>query len=110
MVPKGLRTMVLAVALVGAWSLAMDASQSATAAEPMQGAGEPVSNYYVLPGPSGGVAAQLYVCPRPTPPLVGHTYVTYQALAPHEFLYQHRRVYYTYNPGAGLTRTRVSWR
>jgi hypothetical protein len=110
MVPKGLRTTVLAVALVAAWSLATDASQSAMAIGPKQGAGDLFYNYYVPPGPCGGVGAQLYVAPRPTPPLVGHTYVTYQPLMPHEFLYQHHRVYYTCNPGAGLTRTTVHWR
>jgi hypothetical protein len=67
-------------------------------------------NYYVHPGEAGTVGAQLYVSPRPTPPLVGHTYVTYPPLMPHEFLYQHRRVYHTYNPGSGWTKTRVAWR
>ncbi len=66
-------------------------------------------NYYVHPGEAGVVGAQLYLSPRPTPPLVGHTYVTYPPLMPHEFLYQHHRVYRTYNPGSGLTRTRVRW-
>jgi len=66
-------------------------------------------NYYVHPGEAGMVGAQLYVSPRPTPPLVGHTYITYPPLMPHEFLYQHHRVYNTYNPGSGWTRTRVCW-
>ncbi len=68
-----------------------------------------VFNYYVQPGAAGQVGAQLYVAPRPTPPLVGHTYVTYPPLAPHEFLYHHHRAYHTYNPGSGWTRTRVRW-
>jgi hypothetical protein len=68
-----------------------------------------VFNYYVHPGATGLVGAQLYVEPRPTPPLVGHTYVTYPPLMPHEFLYQHHRVYRTYNPGSGWTRTRARW-
>lgn len=66
-------------------------------------------NYYVHPGQAGQVGAQLYISPRPTPPLVGHTYITYPPLMPHEFLYQHHRVYQTYNPGSGWTRTRVLW-
>jgi len=66
-------------------------------------------NYYVQPGQAGMVGAQLYVSPRPTPPVVGHTYVTYPPLDPHEFLYHHHRVYHTYNPGSGSTRTRVWW-
>ena len=67
-------------------------------------------NYYVHPGAAGLVGAQLYVSPRPTPPLVGHTYITYPPLMPHEFLYKHHRVYRTYNAGSGWTKTRARWR
>lgn len=67
-------------------------------------------NYYVPAGPCGGVPAQLYLCPQPTPPVVGHTYVTYQPLMAQEFLYQHHRVYVRHNPGAGWTVTKVHWR
>ncbi len=49
-------------------------------------------NYYV--DGTCGVPAKLYISPRPTPPVVGHTYVTYQPLMPHEYLYRpHLRVY-----------------
>lgn len=49
-------------------------------------------NYYV--DGAGGVPAKLYISPRPTPPVVGHTYMTYQPLMPHEYLYRpHLRVY-----------------
>lgn len=65
-------------------------------------------NYYVGPGPSG-TAAQLYVSPLPVPAFVGHTYVTYQPFMPHEYLYRHQRSYYTYNQGAGWTRTNVRY-
>ncbi|MEX0710782.1 MAG: hypothetical protein WD278_00445 [Pirellulales bacterium] len=66
-------------------------------------------NYYA-PSYAGGPPAQLYVSPRPTPPLVGHTYITYQPLMPHEFLYRHRRVYYRWD-GSPIpaNRTRVLW-
>ena len=43
-------------------------------------------NYYVPPvgcttcGSQGSSGAELYISPRPTPPLVGHTYITYQPL------------------------------
>ncbi len=66
-------------------------------------------NYYVPPGGCGGTGAQLYVAPRPTPPVVGHTYHTYQPLMPHEFLYKHRRTYTSRNPDGGRTRTTVTW-
>src|SRR5689334_12180322 len=45
-------------------------------------------NYYAQPGPFNGAAAQLYVSPRPVPPFVGHTWVTYQPFYPHEFMYR----------------------
>ncbi|QDU87296.1 hypothetical protein Pla175_06550 [Pirellulimonas nuda] len=65
-------------------------------------------NYYVGPQPSG-TAAEMYVAPLPVPVSMGHTYTTYQPLMPHEMLYQHHRSYYTHSPGAGWTRTNVSY-
>lgn len=66
-------------------------------------------NYYVPPT-CGGVGAELYLSPRPVPPHVGHTYITYQPLYPHEFLYHHHRSYHRYyNGGQGLTRTCVHY-
>lgn len=66
-------------------------------------------DYYV--GPYGcNAAAQMYVAPLPVPANVGHTYVSYQPLMPHEMMYDHNRSYYTYNPGAGWTRTNVRYR
>lgn len=66
-------------------------------------------NFYASPDPGGRQAAQMYLSPRPTPPLVGHTYITYQPLMPHEFLYRHRRTYVRSHPCAGPTVTRVRW-
>jgi hypothetical protein len=58
----------------------------------------------------GGMGAQLYLSPRPVPQFVGNTYITYQPLMPHEFLYQHQRTYHRYyNGGLGLTRTSVRY-
>jgi hypothetical protein len=66
-------------------------------------------NYYI-PGTCGGVPAAMYLAPQPVPPLVGHTYYTYQPFMPHELLYQHHRTYYRYyDGGRGMTRARVSW-
>lgn len=66
-------------------------------------------NYYV-PGTCGGVPAAAYIAPRPVPPVVGHTYYTYQPFMPNELLYQHHRTYYRYyDQGRGMTRTSVSW-
>ena len=67
-------------------------------------------NYYVPPT-CGGTGAELYISPRPIPPHVGHTFITYQPLMPHEFLYHHKRTYHRYyNGGQGLTRTSVKYR
>ncbi len=109
MVPKVLRTTITAVLMLAAWNLATDGSQSAMAIGPNDRGVEPFANYYVPPGSDGGVAAQMYPCPRPTPPLVGHTYITYPPLMPHEFLYKHDRTYLRHNPGAGWTKTKVCW-
>jgi hypothetical protein len=66
-------------------------------------------NYYAWPSCTG-LGAELYVSPRPVPPWVGHTYITYQPLMPHEFMYSHHRTYHRYyNGGQGLNRTHVSY-
>jgi hypothetical protein len=65
------------------------------------------NNFYVG-GNCGSIPAGMYPMPMPTPPLVGHTYYTYQPLLPHEYMYAHYRVYHHhYNHNRGLTRTRV---
>jgi hypothetical protein len=67
-------------------------------------------NYYVGPSVYGGQPAQLYISPRPTPPFVGHTYITYQPLLPHEFLYKHYRWYARFNVSdCGANHTKVCW-
>jgi hypothetical protein len=66
-------------------------------------------NYYAWPSCTG-LGAELYVSPRPVPPLVGQTYITYQPLMPHEFMYSHHRTYHRYyNGGQGLNRTSVHY-
>lgn len=65
-------------------------------------------NYYT-PAGYGGISAELYPCPRPTPPLVGHTQITYPPLAPHEFLYHHKRTYYSTNANGGKSVTHARW-
>jgi hypothetical protein len=66
-------------------------------------------NYFVG-GNCGSIPAAMYPAPMPTPPIVGHTFFTYQPLLPHEFMYAHKRVYHHhYNYNRGLHRTRVVW-
>ena len=123
MIRPSLRVLVLTMPLLISmgWFASIQAQEAAPAPEvtepqavsPVQpGArsfGQPdlFYNYYV-PGGPGGVPAAMYLAPRPVPPLVGHTYYTYQPLLPHEFMYPHQRRYYRYyNCGTGLTRTSV---
>ena len=110
MVRKLLPVMIALVAVLAVWSFHGDAEQEARAAGRHRTAPDLFYNYYVPPGGCGGAAAQLYVSPRPAPPIVGHTYITYQPLLPHEFLYPHCRCYSRYNPGSGWTHTTVVWR
>jgi hypothetical protein len=66
-------------------------------------------NFYA-PNNCGGAPAQLYIAPRPVPPLVGHTYYTYQPFMPHEFTYSHYRTYrHYYDDGRGMTRAKAVW-
>ena len=69
----------------------------------------PEPNYYAMPAGSEGLTAALYPSPRPTPPLIGQTYITYEPLAPHEFLYGHYRCYKTTDCNHHVTRTSVMW-
>ena len=71
-------------------------------------AGDLFPSYWAPPGPNG-ISAPLYVSPVPTPPVVGHVWVTYQPLYPHEFLYKHNKVYWRNNPQGGRTRVVVGW-
>jgi hypothetical protein len=105
MVQRLFRVTLLATVAVAALSVLAECQ----AAEGYRAHTAPFQNQFVQPGPSG-VSASLYPSPVPTPPFVGHTWVTYEPLAPHEFLYRHHRTYTRENPGAGTTRTRVSWR
>ena len=111
MVLRGLRVMLVLAAVLAATGFVGDASHQALAQGRQRTAPDLFYNFYVPPGNYGGVVgAQLYLCPVPTPPLVGHTYITYQPLMPHEFLYKHRRTYVYHRPDGKRTKTKVSWR
>ena len=104
--------LIAAAALVGLGFLASDAAQAQDYCGPYSRP-DLFYNYYVPPvacNGYGAVGAEMYISPRPTPPMVGHTYITYQPLMPHEFLYKHHRWYKRdHGPYAGVTRTRVWW-
>jgi hypothetical protein len=95
---------ILCVAAVGSYLL-----PQAQAELPYYGSKDLFYNYYASPGP-GLIGAEMYLCPRPVPPLTGHTYITYPPLMPHEFLYKHHRTYRTVHPDAPPTTTKVRWR
>jgi hypothetical protein len=104
----------LTLAVAAAWSIELSGSKQALAVDILVGArhgtsGDLFYNYYVAPS-CYSPGAVLYPCPVPTPPVIGHTYITYQPLMPQEFLYQHSRTYHTKNDGAGWTKTTVKWR
>jgi hypothetical protein len=108
MVLKLLRVGVV-VAVVLTCAMGVLGARQAIAIGPGVVSGDLFQNYYVPPDPYWGVGAQMYISPRPTPPWVGNTFVTYEPLMPHEFLYQHHRTYYRQNPGAGMTKVTVHW-
>lgn len=67
-------------------------------------------NYYSDGGGTFMPPARMYLCPRPVPERVGYTFIPYGPLAPHHFLWQHQRVYFTPHPNGLTTVTRVTWR
>ena len=108
MVLRLLSVTIALAALLVASNLALDDTHQARAGGHARSP-DLFYNYYVPPGPCGGAGAELYVAPRPTPPLVGHTYFTYPPLMPHEFLYRHHRTYYRQHPSGRRTRTVITW-
>ncbi len=106
MVLTRLRAMALAAALTAAGGVGQALAETPATPTPPP-ATDLFYNYYAN-GP-GAVPAPMYPAPRPTPPMVGHTYITYQPLMPHEFLYQHHRVYTRQHADGSRTRTRVHW-
>lgn len=106
MVSRLIPALMILAAFGVAFSSELGRSAQAEAAAPVTGPGQ---NYYVAPGMSPGVPAKLYPSPLPTPPRVGHTYITYEPNMPHEYLYEHKRTYVRFNPCAGVTRTRACW-
>ena len=104
------RKLILSVAVLA--SSLMDVAQAQDGGAPLYVAAQTpptlqYNYYYPVPG-TGGIPARLYLCPRPTPAHVGYTYITYQALAPHEFLWRHQATYYRPYDG-GATVTTVRW-
>jgi hypothetical protein len=99
------------LAIVGVMMIVACTAATPARAETMRHStpGDLFYNYYVPPVGACSVGAGLYPCPRPTPPFVGQTYITYQPLMPHEFLYHHSRTYTTFHDDAPRTRTTVHW-
>jgi hypothetical protein len=102
------RSLLAACVLAGA----MLVTSPSQAQQPgWQGHTPNLNNYYMTPGYGGATASQLYVSPGPVPPFVGHTYITYQPLAPHNQLYPHYNSYHRYyDEGRGLTRAKVTYK
>lgn len=57
------------------------------------------------------VNAEMYLAPGPVPAFVGNTWVPYQPLMPHNYLYQHQDRYHNhYDYGRGTNRTKATYR
>jgi hypothetical protein len=107
---KRILTVLVLAVFLAIWALVLGAATSADAEIIRHGtSGDLFYNYYAPPVGPCGVGAEMFPCPRPTPPLVGHTYITYQPLMPNEFLYWHHRTYITAHDDAPPTVTRVRW-
>ncbi len=66
-------------------------------------------NYYTQ-GLANRANAQMYLCPHPIPPFVGHTFYTYQPFYPHHYMYPHIDKYHRYyDMGRGMNRTRATY-
>ncbi|HEX4131111.1 MAG TPA: hypothetical protein VHZ24_13810 [Pirellulales bacterium] len=50
-------------------------------------------NFYENGSWQGGIPVKMYPAPLPVPAYTGETYITYQPMMPHEFLYPHCRTY-----------------
>jgi len=86
--------------------------QDAFAAHPQRRSvqGDIFYNHYAYDHQTNqGVPAQLYMSPVPTPPIVGHTYFTYQPLMPHEYMYGHHRDYWRATPDGSWSHTSVKY-
>ena len=109
MTQTALRVICIAAVCTALWLTSVSPSQAADCGYPVNQL-DLFHNYYVGPGVYGnGVPAQMYLSPRPTPPWVGHTYITYQPLMPHELMYKHQRTYIRTHPDGSATRTKVKW-
>jgi hypothetical protein len=106
---KNLTIVGIALALF-VWGVSFGATSASAELVRHSTPGDLFYNQYVPPVGPGSVGAALYPSPRPTPPVVGHTYITYQPLMPSEFLYHHHRKYTTIHEDAPKTHTRVHWR
>ncbi len=102
-------SMAVLVAFVVACEFDLAGDHHARAEKRARTADQMFYNYYVPPCGYPPTGAQLYVSPLPTPPLVGHTWVTNAAFMPHELLWRHHRTYKRHLPNGKVTRTRVSW-
>jgi hypothetical protein len=113
MTRSALRMLAVSLAVLAAFAIVCEmdlgGDNQARAEYRVRSADQMFHNYYVPPCGYPTTGAQLYVSPRPTPPLVGHTWITYEPLMPHEFLWKHRRTYIRHLPNGKTTRTTVHW-
>jgi hypothetical protein len=99
----------LSTALMAVAALAGLATAAEVQAQVYDPYGPRIVNYNLYANAQSDIVARAYPSPRPTPAYVGHTYITYEPLAPHEFLYRHQRLYVRPHSDGRSTVTRVFW-
>jgi hypothetical protein len=104
---NGLKKVVLrsaiAIAICGMFAATSKAQDGYS---PVYNPGQNVFNNYFTQGGANQATAAAYISPVGVPGWVGHTYITYEPLYPHEFMYHHKHRYHSYyDNGAGLNRT-----
>jgi hypothetical protein len=90
--------------------MASTAVQAQDGYRPMYNSANNVFNNYFTQGSANQATAAAYISPVGVPGWVGHTYITYEPLYPHEFMHHHQHRYHSYyDGGAGLNRTSVHY-
>ncbi len=103
--------MQLAKRILGVAVLVAAASTASTAAaQQYVSVGQQLFANQYTQGYANQATAQMYISPVPVPAWVGHTYITYEGLYPHEMMHRHTDRYHSYyDHGRGLNSTKIHY-